>query len=201
MRLLRLLLVMLLIGVGCSPAMPPANPADVLSIASDFPLSGNFGAGSLSEAVAFAVAQASSVGRYHLAVRSFDDSLAGYPEPVKGAQNVKRMLQDPSVVGMVGPLNSPVAAQEIPTASAGQLPMIAPTTTFNCLTLKLVGCQPPPRPGGRNNFFRIAAPDASQGAAMADYALKVLRLTRVAVLGDGHTYGSSLVSGFNPRFT
>jgi branched-chain amino acid transport system substrate-binding protein len=202
MHRLRLLFLVLLIGAGCSPAPPTTNPVDVISIASDFPLSGNFEAASLSEAVAFAIAQAPPVGRYHLAVRSFDDSLAGWPEPVKGVQNVERMLQDPSVVGMVGPVTSPMAAEEIPIASAGELAMVSPTTTSNCLTLKLPGCQLPPRRGSRNDFFRIAATDDSQGAAMADYALKTLHLTRVALLRDSHTsYGTSLVVGFSREFT
>jgi branched-chain amino acid transport system substrate-binding protein len=201
MRRLKPLLLVLLIGVGCSSSTPTANPPDVVSIASDFPLSGNFSAASHSEAVAFAVAQASSVGSYHLAVRSFDDSLAGYPDAIKGVQNVRRMLQDPRVVGMVGPHLSAVAAEEIPVASAGQLAMVSASTTFNCLTLRLPGCRLPPRPGGRNNFFRIAATDDSQGAAMADYAFKTLRLTRVAVLRQGDVYGSSLVAGFDREFT
>lgn len=201
MRHVTLLLMLVLIGAGCSPVMPKANSPDIVSIASDFPLSGSFSAIPFSEAVAFAVAQAPSVGRYHLAVRSFDDSLSGYPDPVKGGQNVTRMLRDPRILGMVGPELSSVAAEEIPLASGGQLAMVSSSSTDNCLTLKLPGCHRPRRPGGQNNFFRIAATDDTQGAAMADYAIKTLRLTRVAILRqDDNAYGSSLVAGFNREF-
>src|SRR5690348_16809551 len=123
MRRLRLLSLVLLLVAGCSVEAPVANPVDIVSIASDFPLTGVFSTAPLKEAVAFATAQAGPIGRYQIAFRSFDDSLAGVPEPAKGAQNVKRMLQDPSVLAMVGPANSPVAVEEIPVASAGELAM------------------------------------------------------------------------------
>jgi branched-chain amino acid transport system substrate-binding protein len=203
MRRLRLLSLVLLLEAGCSVEAPVANPVDIVSIASDFPLTGVFSTAPLKEAVAFATAQAGPIGRYHLAFRSFDDSLAGVPEPAKGAQNVKRMLQDPSVLAMVGPANSPAAVEEIPVASAGELAMVSPTNTFNCLTLRLPGCQLPRRPGGMNNYFRIAAPDVRQGTAMADFALTSLHLNRVSVLGEtGPTdYGPSLANSFSREFT
>lgn len=200
---LRLLCLVLLLAPGCSPAAPTAPLDDVISIASDFPLVGVFNMVALKEAVAYGVAQSEPIGRYHIGFRSFDDSLAGNPEPVKGAQNVKRMLQDPSVLAMVGPANSPVAAQEIPIASAGKLAMVSPSNTFNCLTLSLPDCPRPERPGGRNNYFRIATPDVVQATAMADFALTTLRLTRVAVLSEsGPTdYGRSVASSFSTEFT
>jgi branched-chain amino acid transport system substrate-binding protein len=108
------------------------------------------------------------------------------------------MAADSQTLGMVGPYASQIAQAEIPEASqyGPNLAMVSPSTTANCLTVNLPGCRPPARPGGINNFFRIAAPDIDQTTAMADFAVKVLGVTRIAVLSDGDGYGEGLANGF-----
>jgi len=188
--------------VGCSSAAQSSTPSpapNVIEIAADFPLSGPY-ATSGAETIAgaqFAVEQTRMIGRYRLIFRAFDNTLAGFQDPAKGVEDVAWMTEDPRVVGMIGPFNSSEAAAEIPVASQDDLAMISPSATADCLTLLGPGCARPDRPGGVNNFFRLAAFDSEQGRAMADFANKQLGLTRVAVFSDGHPYGEELATSFS----
>jgi branched-chain amino acid transport system substrate-binding protein len=169
-------------------------------IAGDFPLQGQYSRTGLSMAdgVRFAVEQRHTIGQFQVVFKPFDDTLAGEMDPVKAIANVRRMAADSQTLGMVGPYTSGMARAEIPVASqyGPNLAMVSPSTTENCLTASLQGCGPPAHPGGINNFFRIAAPDIDQTRAMADFAVKVLGVTRIAVLSDGGTYGEGLANGF-----
>lgn len=177
----------------------PTSTADVIVIGADFPLSGPFGTSGRQtiDGVQFAVAQAGRIGKFRLLFRPFDNTLAGYQDPVRGVQDVEAMASDARVLGMVGPFNSGEAAAEIPVASQYQLPMVSPSATSDCLTLSRSGCVRPERPGGMNNFFRLAAFDSDQGIVMADFAVRQLGITRVAVLSDGHPYGENLARAFS----
>jgi len=128
----------------------------------------------------------------------------GVHDPQKGAQNVQQMLSDPKVLAMVGPFNSNVARAEIPIANQGPLAMMSPSNTNECLTQLFAYCDPKPaalRPTGKNNYFRIAAPDTVQGPAMADYIIKTLKLTKVAVFSDNETFGKGVADNFVKRLT
>jgi branched-chain amino acid transport system substrate-binding protein len=185
---------------GCSSVTQPPGNTKVIVIAGDFPLQGQYSRTGLSMAdgVQFAVDQRHTIGQFQVVFKPFDDTLAGEMDPVKAIANIRRMAADSQTLGMVGPYTSGMAQAEIPVASqyGPNLAMVSPSTTANCLTASLQGCSPPARPGGINNFFRIAAPDIDQTRAMADFAVKVLGVTRIAVLSDGGTYGEGLANGF-----
>jgi len=81
---------------------------------------------------------------------------------------------------------------------------MSPSNTAECLTQTFKYCSPQPaalRPSGKNNYFRIAAPDTVQGPAMADYILNTLKLTKVAVFSDNETFGKGVADNFVKRFT
>jgi branched-chain amino acid transport system substrate-binding protein len=185
---------------GCSSGTAPPGNTNVIVIAGDFPLQGQYSRTGLSMAdgVRFAVEQRRTIGKFQVVFKPFDDTLAGEMDPVKAIANVRQMAADSQILGMVGPYTSGIARGEIPAASqyGPNLAMVSPSTTANCLTANLPGCLPPARPGGINNFFRIAAPDIDQTGAMADVAVKVLGATRIAVLSDGESYGEGLADGF-----
>lgn len=184
---------------ACAPAGQESRPATaVIAIGSDFPLTGVFGASGFStmEGARYAVDQRRTIGKFRLIFKPFDDSLAGVQDPAKGTQNIKRMGVDSEILGIVGPFNSTEAKAEIPVASQYNLALVSPSATANCLTASLVSCQVPARPGGANNFFRIAAPDSAQARAMADFAVQRLHSTSIAVLSDGHSYGEGLAASF-----
>src|SRR5205814_2282669 len=97
-----------------------------------------------------------------------------------------------------------VAQVVIPIASKWTLAIIRPSNTNDCLTHDFPYCEPKPaalRPTGKNNYFRIAAPDTVQGPAMADYILTTLKLTKVAVFSDNETFGKGVADNFVKRLT
>jgi branched-chain amino acid transport system substrate-binding protein len=173
-------------------------------IASDFPTSGADASSGLpaQEGAAFAVSQTASYKGIKITFLPFDDTVNGVHDPQKGAQNVQQMLSNTKVVAMVGPFNSNVARAEIPIANAGPLAMMSPANTNECLTQTFAYCDPQPaalRPSGKNNYFRIAAPDTVQGPAMADFLLNTLKLTKVAVWSDNETFGKGVADNFAKR--
>lgn len=189
-------------AVACVPGSqsPPTSPKGEISIATDLPLLGQFGSDgrAIAKAVRYAVERQGRLRGYRLTISSFDDSLAGLPEQAKGLQNVKRMLSDPRVLGMIGPYTSFAADAEIPAANEGNLVMVSPSTTVDCLTLPLPSCRVPLRPTGENNFFRLAAPNSSAGKAMADFAVKSLNVRKFVVFSDGYyNYSDILADSFS----
>ena len=193
-------------GSGGAAATTAAASAGEIIIASDLPTSGADASSGLptQNGAAFAVSQTPSYKGIKFTFKPFDDTVNGVHDPQKGAQNVQQMLSDPKVLAMVGPFNSNVARAEIPIANQGPLAMMSPSNTNECLTQTFPYCDPQPkalRPTGKNNYFRIAAPDTVQGPAMADYILKTLKLTKVAVFSDNETFGKGVADNFVKRLT
>jgi len=199
-------------GTGAATTAPAATTAAATTaaaageiiIASDFPTSGADASSGLpaQNGAAFAVSQTPSYKGIKFTFKPFDDAVNGVHDPQKGAQNVQQMLSDTKVVAMVGPFNSNVARAEIPIANQGALAMMSPSNTNECLTQLFPYCDPKPaalRPTGKNNYFRIAAPDTVQGPAMADYIIDTLKLTKVAVFSDNETFGKGVADNFVKR--
>ncbi len=158
--------------------------------------------------VKFAVQQAGTVDGFTLAVDNHDDAPAGAHDPAVGANNVRAMIADSTVLGMIGPFNSSVAKVEIPIANAASLAMISPANTNPCLTKDIPACHTSGgylpadlRPSGTNNYFRVAATDDHQGSAMADYIFKTLNVTKIGVVDDAEIYGKGLADAFAAQFT
>jgi len=192
-------------GTTGAAATTAAAAAGEIIIASDLPTSGADASSGLptQNGAAFAVSQTPSYKGIKFTFKPFDDTVNGVHDPQKGAQNVQQMLSDPKVLAMVGPFNSNVARAEIPIANQGPLAMMSPSNTNECLTQTFPYCDPQPkalRPTGKNNYFRIAAPDTVQGPAMADYILNTLKLTKVAVFSDNETFGKGVADNFVNRF-
>src|SRR5256714_3615559 len=77
--------------------------------------------------------------------------------------------------------------------------MISPSNTKECPPQAFPYCDPQPaalRPTGKNNYFRIAAPDTVQGPAMADFAVDTLKATKIAVWSDNETFGKGVADNF-----
>ena len=175
-------------------------------IASDFPTSGADASSGLpaQNGAAFAVSQTKEYKGIKFTFKPFDDAVNGVHDPQKGAQNAQQMLSDPKVLAMVGPFNSNVARAMIPILNAAPLAMMSPSNTNECLTQTFPYCDPQPaklRPTGKNNYFRIAAPDTVQGPAMADFILDTLKLKKVAVFSDNETFGKGVADNFVKRLT
>jgi branched-chain amino acid transport system substrate-binding protein len=155
--------------------------------------------------VKFAVQKVGSIKGFTLAVENKDDAVNGSHDATKGAQNIRDLVADNQVLGVVGPFNSSVAQAEIPVANAANLTIISPANTSECLTQSFAPpeCAFKPsdlRPNGKNNYFRVAATDTLQGPAMADYAYAKLSLKNVAVASDNQTYGKGIAQNFAKEF-
>jgi branched-chain amino acid transport system substrate-binding protein len=180
-----------------NPVVPPAG--DIL-IGSDLPVTGFYeDAPPLEKAIRLAIDQHPTVGPFKLAYWSLDDAVSLAPFVDKAEQNVERMIEEPRVLGMIGPYASSVAFGVIPTANRAGLAMISPTTTDSCLTLAVQSCGSQAatlRPSGTNNFFRVAPPDPLQGRAMARYAARILGVKWVAAINERGRDGDRYIDSF-----
>jgi branched-chain amino acid transport system substrate-binding protein len=196
--------VSLLVGViamACETGPGPTNAPDII-IASDMPRSAfPADAGPWQQAIDLAIRQKGSVAGYTLGYWPLDDSLSANQNPLRGINNVGRMIENPRVLGMVGPFNSGIAYVEIPVAGAADLAMLSPSNTNSCVTLEFPFCGNglPPRlyTGHPNNYFRLSAPDAGEGRAMALYVTRQLKnVTRVAILNEWDEIGRVIIKAF-----
>jgi branched-chain amino acid transport system substrate-binding protein len=209
-----------LFAFACGGSTPSDTSKGEISIGVDLPISGAEGSQGLPtlNGVKYAVQLKGSIGGYKLTVDAKDDSVNGTHDAQKGAQNVRDLISNSKVLGMIGPFNSSVARAEIPITNAANLTMISPANTNQCLTKNIyiptslgapkdVTCKdaglPSPtelRPNGKNNYFRVPTTDDLQGPALADYLYDQLKLTSVGVLSDNEVYGKGIADTFAARF-
>ncbi len=200
--------LVLLAGACTSPpAADPGSKGEIV-IATDFPTSGADRAGGRGgEAGAeYAIQLNSTVKGFKVTHRPYDDAVNGVHDPQKAAQNFTDMVNDAKVLAVIGPFNSNVARATIPIANKAELVMISPSNTYECLTRDSLYCDPNPKPAALrdpskpNNYFRIAAPDSTQGTAMADFAINTLKITKIAVWSDSLPFGKIVADSFTKRF-
>jgi branched-chain amino acid transport system substrate-binding protein len=202
-------------GAGTTTTTTSSSGSTIIKVATDFPVSGaDAGIGKSTENGAhLAVDQANAnhvIPGYTLQFDPQDDvGASGVHDPTKGANNVRTLVDDALVAGIVGPLNSSVAQAEMPIANQAPLAMISPANTNPCLTKEGadVGCTgandfvPKLRPTGKVTYFRLAATDDHQGPAMADYLYNTLHLKKAYVIDDTETYGAGLAKYFVQEWT
>lgn len=201
-RALTALLLTALTAVACQSAGNGGSRPDII-IASDLPTSAFDSALPFQYAIDFAIRRQSTLEGYTLAYWPLDDSLGAQQSQLRGRGNVRRMVADPRVLGMVGPFSSFVGRIEIPEANRAHLAMISPTATSSCLTVDARICQPTAaalRPTSSNNFFRLPAPDPLQGKAMGNYAATRLGLRRVAAFNEFGAEGNLYIKEFSDEF-
>ncbi|ULH17966.1 branched-chain amino acid ABC transporter substrate-binding protein (plasmid) [Deinococcus sp. KNUC1210] len=112
-----------------------------------------------------------------LQVVSFDDQSS----PAIGTKLAKSIVADPTILGVVGAVNSSVSnvvAQEFATS---KLAMITPASTNDLLTSHQWV-----------NFNRLVAPDQAQAVAAAQYIHDELHAKSVYVVSDNTAYGNGL---------
>ncbi len=103
----------------------------------------------------------------------------------KQAVSVANKMVNLGIVGMVGHFNS---SASIPASSVyhdAGTPMITPGSTNPRLTEQ-----------GYENVFRVVGRDDQQGKVAAEFAVKQLKVKRVAILHDKTTYGQGLADEF-----
>jgi DNA-binding SARP family transcriptional activator/ABC-type branched-subunit amino acid transport system substrate-binding protein len=198
----------------CSPvySAPGARPRYL--IVSDLPLGGRSilhdSAAQLQQAILFTLRKRGfRAGRFTIGYQACDDYNVGYTSPAdfwaRCRLNTKSYGANRSVLGVIGPFNSPCASEQIAIANrapGGPLAMISPAATSVGLTHRAPGAQPgEPEiyyPTGLRNFVRIVPSDDVQGAADALFARR-LGLRRLFVAHDGFRalpYGIGIAKSF-----
>ncbi len=138
-------------------------------------------------------------GGFTLAAYDLDDAVQGAHDPGQGAQNVRQFVADSSVLAMIGPFNSSVAAAEIPITNDAGLAQISPATTNPTLTKGDAAKRLRTSHPDVNAFFRVCTTDDKQGAAGAQVARK-LGYSKTFVIDDNETYGKGLADIFEANF-
>jgi ABC-type branched-chain amino acid transport systems, periplasmic component len=179
--------LLLVLATACQSGPSPTPRADIL-IASDFPLLGSDFSVQQTQAIQLAIKQQGDIEGFKLGYLPFDDFLGHSASQPKGIQNVKHMIADARVLGMIGPWTSNMAYGEIPRANPADLAMVSPANTSDCITVATPICrsdQPPwQHQSHPNNYFRIAAPESLQGRAIARYLRESLNVKRVAAFNE-----------------
>lgn len=198
-RSLRVVLVTLLL-VSCQTQQTPTSES--VGIAADLSTATYAPARTWDKAIRFAIQRVGTVGGFNLVYRPFDDSLGGEQNALRGRENVDRAIADTAVLGLVGPLSTPLAYAELPDGNRAPLAMVSPSATGNCLTVFDPVCPVTAsdlRPTGNVTFFRLAPPDIGLGRAIAAYAAKK-GLRSVAIFNEFGSGGRPYINGFREVF-
>lgn len=188
---------------GCSGGTAPASTT--IGIGVDLPLSGadaSVGHSTLN-GIKLAVAHANAKGvpgGFTFAVQALDDTNQGMHSPQQGVSNVRTLIADSSVLAIVGPYNSNVAAAEIPISNQAGIVQISPSAVSDGLTMGKDAAMLRRSNPSVNTFFRVCTTDSRQGSAAARFALD-LKLKRVYIIDDNETYGLDLANVFSHDFT
>ena len=149
-----------------------------------------FGRG-IRNSVQLAVDEASETNAlpgWTLRVVAVDDSSS----PDVGLHNVPALLDDPTVIGVVGTYNSGVASAVTLELDAAGIALVSPGNTDPSLTLGPDRTHPM-RPHA--NYFRMVANDAQQGGFLARVAAE-LGIDTVAVVTDEKPVSQGLANDF-----
>ncbi|MGW4210069.1 branched-chain amino acid ABC transporter substrate-binding protein [Lentzea sp. NPDC004789] len=157
------------------------------------PLSGNLSALGIGikQSADLAVEEANkkcTVKGYKLALSPQDDEA----NPAKGGQAATKLSTDPTVIGVVGTLNSSVAQTVQPILKEKKIPQVSPANTNPTLTRGNDFLTAPKRQ--YENYFRVCATDDLQGPYAANYLVEKAGKKNIAIITDGKTYGEGLAA-------
>ncbi|MFB3896579.1 MAG: branched-chain amino acid ABC transporter substrate-binding protein [bacterium] len=114
-------------------------------------------------------------------------------DPKDAVAVAQKLITDPTVVAVIGHLNSNCSIPASKKYHEAQMAMITPASTNPELTYpKDADGKPTIFP----EIFRVCATDAFQGPFGAEFAIKKLGLKRIAILHDGTQYGQGLAEQF-----
>lgn len=134
--------------------------------------------------VKLAVEEANAKGDgFKFSLKEFDDK----GEEAQGQPVAQSIVDDSSIVAVVGPAFSGVTKAAGQTFSDANLLFLSPSASrTNLSTL------------GFKTFSRMVAPDAAQGPEGANYVTKGLKAKKIYVISDKSEYGQGLVDEFVP---
>ena len=171
-----------------------------VKIGVDLPMSGGEApnGGPTNKGVLLAIDEANKAGgQYQFEEVLKDDAVNGVHDPAQGAKNAQELVADTAVVAIVGSFNSNVGKATIPITNAAGVVQISPAQTNPTLTK---GSDAAALRTKANNYFRVCATDDLQGPVAADYAYKVLKARKIAILDDTETYGKGIADEVEKEF-
>ncbi len=193
-------------GGGGAARTPPGDQikGTTLTIYSSVPLHGasSVAAHAVLAGERLALAEShSTVGRYHIVLRSLDDSTVprGAWDPGQTSTNAHTATTDPTTIGYIGEFNSGASAVSIPVLNRLDIAQVSPTSTTVGLTSGGAGATPgePDKyyPTGVRTFARIVPSDAVQAAAQVKLQLRQ-GCRKTFVLDDGEVDGVDMATTF-----
>jgi branched-chain amino acid transport system substrate-binding protein len=141
------------------------------------------------------------IGGYKIELLPLDHAVNGKYNEQQGAQDMQTFVNDPAVIGVVGPYNSAVAKVQIPISNDAGLLQCSPANTNQGLTKpEFGGLDLRKNNPDRISYIRVAATDDIQGPAMAVYAFNTLGLKNLLVIDDVTTFGKGVADTFQAKF-
>jgi len=174
-----------------------------VKIAIELPLQGSELAASqpMVNGIRLAVKQAGgTAGGYTIEIPDsavYDDALNGAHDPQTGANNMTKIVGEPDVIAVIGPLNSSVAKAQIPISNESGLLQCSPANTNPDLTKGAPAAELRTKP---NNYIRVVTTDDVQGPAASQYIYDVLKKTSVYIIDDTETFGKGVADAFEADF-
>lgn len=187
-----LLLIAALVVSGCGGAKTTEGEkkegasGNVIKIATASPLSGSQAA--MGESIKLGAQLALEEQKEAFKALGFDLELApqdDQADPKMGVTIAKKLVADPTVLGVVGHLNSGVAIPSSEEYNKGGLVMVSPANTNPTVTDR-----------GLPVVNRICTRDDKQGPAGAQFAKNNLGVKSVFVIHDKTAYGQGLADEF-----
>ena len=117
------------------------------------------------------------------------DAFDSQGDPSQANNGATKLIND-KVVAVLGPAFSGESAAADPIFESAQIPNVSASAT----SVKLAQ-------NGWKYFHRVLADDSLQGPADADYLVKTLKHTNVAVIDDNSTYGLGLADAVRGQIT
>lgn len=111
-------------------------------------------------------------------------------DPKEAVSAANKIVSDPSVIGVVGHLNSGCSIPASRVYARRKIAMITPASTNPKLTMQ-----------GLKNVFRICTTDDVQGSFAGDFVYKKMKKAKVSIIHDKTPYGQGLAEEFKKRFT
>ncbi len=110
-------------------------------------------------------------------------------DPTTGGNVATQFASNPSLVGVMGTLNSGVTRVAVKIYNVANIVQVSPANTAVDLTQM-----------GMTNYFRVCSIDSVQGPVAADYAFKVAGKTAAYVIDDSTVYGAGLADAWEGQF-
>jgi branched-chain amino acid transport system substrate-binding protein len=111
-------------------------------------------------------------------------------DPATGGTVATQFAANPTLVGVMGHLNSGVTRVAVKIYNAANIVQVSPANTAVDLTQM-----------GMTNYFRVCTIDSVQGPVAADYAFKTAGIKVAYVVDDSTPYGEGLASAWAAQFT